>query len=120
VSAAEVAAAIGRQARTLRYTTERELQDALAVLFAAGGLEADRERPLGVADRPDFLAAGGVAVEVKVKGSPAELARQIRRYAAYPAVTGIVVVTNRARHRGMPAEIDGKPVQVVFLSAGVF
>lgn len=119
VAAAAIAAAIGRGRRTLRYTTERNLQDALVALFAAAEIPAEREHRLSGTDRPDFLI-GGVAVEVKIKGSSAELERQIRRYAAYPEVTGIVVVTNRARHRGMPAQIDGKPVQVVFLSAGVF
>jgi hypothetical protein len=117
VTAARVAGLIGRRRGLLRYTTERQLQDALEVLFASEGLGALREQPLGPLDRPDFLI-GGVAVEVKVGGTPDALERQVTRYLTHDTVTAVVVVTNRARHRGLPPEISGKPVLVVFLAGG--
>jgi hypothetical protein len=99
----------------LRYTTEAQLQQALADLFADAGIDADGQVRLGVHERPDFMA-GGVAVELKVKGTLGDLTRQLGRYAAHDQVTAVIVVTRCARHRDVPREINGKPVYVVWLS----
>jgi hypothetical protein len=116
VSAAEVATAIGGHRGELRFTTERQLQDGLAALFRAERFVVLREHALGPLDRPDFLI-GGVAVEVKVKGTADQLARQVGRYLAHDEVDAVVVVTSRARHRAIPAAIGGKPVHVVWLGS---
>lgn len=84
------------------------------LLVDAFGREAvRREHRLSPFDRPDFMI-GGVAVEVKVRGArPALIWKQLKRYAAYEAVSAVVLVTNRAM--GLPASIDGKPAWYVSL-----
>jgi len=64
-------------------------------------------------DRIDFLV-GDVAVEVKTKGSRAEVIRQLYRYASHSRVAWIVLATTRAQHR-MPEAIGAKPVSVAYL-----
>lgn len=112
---------IGRARGALVFTTEAQMQAAMAALFAAEGIDAESQVALGPGERPDFMiGAPGVriAVELKRAGTPDALARQVRRYARYDQVKAIVVITNRVRHRDIPREIDGKPVRVVCL-AGV-
>jgi len=113
---AALTACIQAKARALRLTTERDLQDSLAELLAAEGYAAERERALGPGERPDFLI-DGIAVEVKIKGTADQLERQVRRYLAHPEVTGVVVVTSRARHRHLPPVIGGKPVRVAWVAS---
>jgi hypothetical protein len=112
-----LAASIRRLARALRCTTEQDLQEDLAGLLAGEGYAAARERALGPADRPDFLLPGGIAVEVKVKGTAGQLERQVRRYLTHADINAVLVVTNRARHRALPVVIDGKPVRVVWIAS---
>lgn len=110
-----------RSAGELVFTTEAQMQAAMADLFAAEGIDADPQVPLGPAERPDFMVGAAdvrIAVELKRAGTADALTRQLRRYARHGQVKGIVVVTNRVRHRDIPPEIDGKPVRVVCL-AGV-
>lgn len=113
---AEALARVIHNARgRLLFGTEAQLQQACAELFAAERFDAAAQQQLGPGERPDFMI-GGLAVELKVKGTADALTRQLRRYAAHDEVRGIVVVTSRARHRGIPREISGKPVRVVWLS----
>src|SRR5215469_1876133 len=79
----DLATSILRVARALRWTTERDLKDDLAELFAREGYNAERERAIGPAERPDFLLQDGIGVEVKVKGTADQLERQVRRYLAH-------------------------------------
>ena len=103
-----------------RHADERELQERIAVALARatgipGGVDdVTREHRLDARSRPDFLvwtgAATGIAVEVKIAGSPQDVLRQLLRYAEHPAVSGVLLVTTRSRHRGIvPAELLGKP-----------
>jgi hypothetical protein len=97
-----------------RCITEAELQEALAALFAARGLEVEREARLGPADRIDFLV-DGIGVEVKTGGSPAEVLRQLDRYLASRWVRELLLITTRAAHRALPATLRGKPIHVEYL-----
>jgi hypothetical protein len=112
---AQIVAAVRRAAARLRFTTEAHLQEGLARLFAEAGIRARPQARLSRRDRPDFLI-GTVAVEVKVKGSPAEVRRQLARYVAHDAVTAVVLVTRCARHRELAGQLGGKPVHVVWIS----
>lgn len=98
-----------------RYRDEAQLQAGIGQALAAAGVVAAAEVRLAGRDRIDFLA-GAVGIEVKVAGRAPDVVRQLRRYAACPQVAALILVTNRARHRGIPAEIGGKPVRVVCLS----
>jgi hypothetical protein len=109
----QIAALISRH--RFRYRDETQLQAGIAQVLAEGGVTAVAEAQLSACDRIDFLA-GAVGIEVKVAGSRANVTRQLRRYAASARVEALILVTNRARHRAMPAEIAGKPVRVVWLS----
>lgn len=111
----QIVAAVRRAAARLRFTTEAHLQEGLARLFAEAGIDARPQARLSRRDRPDFLI-GTVAIEVKVKGSPAEVRRQLARYVSHDAVTAVVLVTRRARHRELAGQLGGKPVHVVWLS----
>ena len=100
-------------ARRFSCTSEDELQLAIAEVFDAAGIAHEREVYLSSVDRPDFLI-GDIAVEVKTKGSRAEVIRQLYRYASHSRVAAIVLATTRAQHR-MPERISGKPVSVAYL-----
>jgi hypothetical protein len=101
-----------------RYTSELELQDGIAELFTARGIAFERERQLGP-DRVDFFIAG-IAIEVKIEGSLSDVTRQLHRYSEHPDVTGVVLVTTRARHNAMPNLMTAKPVDVIHLLGSVF
>lgn len=101
------------KSRRFNYSTERDLQDGIDAVLEASGYRYEREKSLGGAGVIDFLIEGGVGVEVKIKGSPVEVARQLLRYAKEDAVTEIVLVTGRARLGKLPETLHGKPVTVV-------
>ena len=109
----QITAAIS--ANRYRYSQETRLHDAIEQVLADSEIAAVREARLTSAERIDFLA-GRVGIEVKIAGRAPDVLRQLRRYAASPDIDGLVLVTTRARHRGMPREIGGKPVRVVWLS----
>ena len=110
---AQIAAAIS--ANRYRYNQETQLHEAIEQVLAEAEIAAVREAHLTSAERIDFLA-GRVGIEVKIAGRAPDVQRQLRRYAASPDIGALVLVTTRARHRGMPREISGKPVRVVWLS----
>ena len=87
---------------------EADLQARLAVELAALPVVVHREHRLDRASRLDFLVEG-VAVEVKVGGTLAAVTRQLFRYADYPAVLGLLLVSTRYDHRRVPEVVLGKP-----------
>lgn len=96
---------------------EYALQVTAAARLRSTGAPVEREVVLSPADRPDLMVAG-VCIEVKVAGSASQVLAQLRRYATHPQVESLVLLTRRAQHRGLPTEIDGKPLTIVF-TAGV-
>lgn len=106
--------------RNARYrcTSEAVLQRALATRLSQAGVPYRREVVLNPTDRLDFLVQDRVAIEVKIKGSRADLVRQLERYALVQTVGAIIVVTNQPRLASLPDQIHGKPVAVVTLLEG--
>lgn len=102
-------------AHRFHFASEAQLQAGIARVLDAAGVPYQREAVLTPQDRPDFLLHGGLAIEVKVGGSVASLARQVERYAALDAVGEILVVTTRMQHRVLPAAANGKPVHLTYL-----
>lgn len=98
-----------------RFGTERDLQDGIEALLVTERIPFQRERAISGPDRPDFLVDGNLAVEVKIKGSLAQLLRQASRYASHPEIAGIVVVGSPRWLAGVPTELCGKPVRAVRL-----
>jgi hypothetical protein len=85
------------------------------VLTEAGATGVEREVAIGTGSRLDLLL-GRIGIEVKVKGTPANVARQLQRYAGSDRVDALVLATTVHTHRAMPATLGGVPVHVAYLS----
>lgn len=101
--------------KRFHYDNERDLQNGLEVVFKAEGYEYEREHELAPGDIIDFLLFGSVGIEVKIKGSPIEVARQLLRYAGHPKLSEIVLVTGKMSLGRLPDQLLDKPVTVVSL-----
>lgn len=98
------------------WTTERALQDSIGAVLRA---DAKREVWLTDSDRIDFLF-GDIGIEVKTRGSHAELYLQCRRYVQTGQIAGLLVVTTRRTLAFNFVElIDEVPVAVLVV-AGAF
>jgi hypothetical protein len=99
--------------------SEDDLQVALARVFTEEGFAFQREAAIDARNRFDFLfETEGVVLETKIKGTSADLVRQIHRYAALAIVREIVVVTTKMQHRIDPL-VAGKPVSVIWIGGGL-
>jgi hypothetical protein len=102
-----------------RFCSEDELQTGIANALARRDVLFARERVLSAADRPDFLVPcldGDIAIEVKTKGSFADLLRQVARYAEHERVKGVLVVGSPRWIARVPDSIAGTPVRTVLLA----
>ena len=95
-----------------RAPDEDVLQEGIALVLAENGVEFARERDLA-GGRLDFWA-DGVAIEAKVGGSLLALTRQVQRYCLCDEVAGVIVVSRRRAHDGLPTLLAGKPVRFVY------
>ena len=114
VSATEIA----RILKGYRYNfgTEIALQDGIERVLKENGIGHRREVRLGDAGIIDFMVER-IGVEVKIKGSPSAVGRQVLDYLGRPELDEIVVVTSRAlsaSYLRVP-ELAGKKVTVVDL-----
>jgi hypothetical protein len=105
-----------RLARSSESAFHADVERALATL----GCEVKHEFDLGGGHgRVDFfIPDGSIAIELKVQGSSAHVARQVFRYAESPSVAAVVLVTTNAQHTKLPSVIAGKPLEVAFVSRG--
>ncbi|QMI49714.1 hypothetical protein [Burkholderia sp. MBR-1] len=99
-------------------STEKHLQVDVESAFRENGISFEREARLTASDIPDFLVAGSVVVECKLRGKSRKIDvyRQLERYASHPDVKAIVLASNSVM--GLPPEINGKPVYAASLSRG--
>lgn len=106
-----------------RFADERELQAGIDQVLRSQGLEVAREASLGETGTIDFLVGpdgARLGIEVKTRGTRADLARQIHRYLQHDSVQAVLVVTTRATLGRLPATIANKPVFVHHLVSGAF
>lgn len=105
--------------RRLSFTTETELQERLAshlwteALIGRPITRYSREVRLDEHNRIDFIVeldGTVVGVEVKIAGTLKAVTRQLTRYAAFPSIDQLLLITTKAQHHHIPREIDGKPV----------
>jgi hypothetical protein len=99
-------------------STEKHLQKDVEDAFLNEGISFEREKRLSERDILDFMVAGGIVVECKMrnKARKIEIFKQISRYAEHPDVTAIILASNVSM--GLPTEINGKPVFAASLSRG--
>jgi len=99
------------------YRDEYDLQTALAGALEQAGIRLEREHRLSDGEsRVDmWVARQGIAIEVKIKGTAAQVIRQVSRYARCREVNTVVLVTTRASHHRVPRDLHGKPVVLVSL-----
>lgn len=100
------------------YGNEYDLQKQIDIQLTSAKLSHVAEYRLDQHDRPDFFVftdgARGIAVEVKVAGTPGIVANQLRRYLEHDVVDAVILVTTIARHGMVPQLIRSeKPVRVV-------
>lgn len=93
-------------------TSERLLQISLGRLWEDTGYEYEAEVALTARDRIDFLLFGNMGIEVKVKGSAANVRRQLARYAESPRVASLFLITTKSNHCNLPRVLNGKKVSV--------
>ena len=105
-----------------RLGAETDFQNGVARALELHGIAHQREwdlgRPYGRIDF--FLPESGVGIELKTKGSPGKVLRQLHRYACCPQIHGLVLVTGCARLAFIPAELNGKPIVTAALWPGQF
>ena len=97
----------------VHHVNERELQDAVAQMLTKHGIAFEQEKTLTAQERIDFLVEGGVGIEIKVKGSPAQVARQLQRYAKCEEITSLILLTSRMQAGAQLDAYLGKPVRVL-------
>ena len=91
------------------FNTETDLQDGVAAALRSLGVEFERESAISPGERPDFLV-GQVAIEIKIKGSLADLLRQVSRYAKQPGISEIIVLGTPYWMSMLPDSIGRKPL----------
>jgi len=95
--------------------SEAGFQESLARILTMSGIAYRREYDLGQAfGRIDFyLPDDAIGIELKVKGSPSGVMRQLYRYAQCPEIQALLLVTGRSRLALAPAAINSKPLLTI-------
>ncbi len=98
------------------YSNEKDLQEGIEAALMQAAIPFEREKILGSGHGTiDFLVDGRIGVEIKIKGSPSGVARQLVRYVECDAVTELVLITGRMLLGRLPAVLRGKKLTVVNL-----
>jgi len=100
---------------------EEPFQRAIADVLAREGYPAEREYDLGPGrGRIDFyLRSLQVGLELKVKGSPGDVGRQLQRYMTSREITALILVTGRSRLGALPRTLGGKPLYIAAMWRGL-
>lgn len=83
------------RAHKFHFKDESDLQDGIEQVLKKAGVAYEREKRLGDLGIIDFLIDGRMGVEVKIKGSPSAVARQVLGYLDAKAVEEMVVISTR-------------------------
>lgn len=109
--------------KTYRYSvgSEDSFQRSLEQVLLRHRIAFRREHQLGPEyGRIDFyLPDRKFGIELKVKGSPSQVLRQLHRYAQCPDIGALILMTARARLGLAPASINGRPVVAVAVWEGL-
>lgn len=97
-------------------SVETHLQDEIDHILQNSEYEFKREYTLDPHSRVDFhLTESNIGVEAKVGSGVNQVMRQIHRYNSYDQISGIILITSRAKHTSIPLELNHKPVRIVFI-----
>ena len=100
--------------KTYRYSvgSEERFQRGVEQALRRHGIVFLREHQLGAPyGRIDFyLPDVKVGIELKVKGSPSQVLRQLHRYAYCPDISALILLTARARLAFSPMQVNGRPL----------
>jgi hypothetical protein len=103
--------------KAYRYSvgSEDSFQESLEQVLVRHGITFLREHQLGPEyGRIDFyLPDRKLGIELKVKGSPSQVLRQLHRYAQCPDIAVLILLTARARLAHAPANINGRQLFAV-------
>lgn len=106
------------ESAVIRIGRESDMQADVEAELRRLGVPFVREYELDAANRPDFMLDDGTAIECKVTGSQAAVLDQLVRYAEHDQVTGLILVTAKARHFTKRKTIKGKPIRYVWVAPG--
>ena len=99
--------------KSYRYSvgSEDTFQSGVEQALQCHGILFLREHHLGPEyGRIDFYVPDvKVGIELKVKGSPSQVLRQLHRYAHSPDISALILLTARARLAFSPMQINGRP-----------
>ena len=99
--------------KSYRYSvgSEDTFQSGVEQALQWHGIVFFREHHLGPEyGRIDFYVPDvKVGIELKVKGSPSQVLRQLHRYAHSPDISALILLTARARLAFSPMQINGRP-----------
>jgi hypothetical protein len=101
-----------------RCGTETQLQDGIAKVLTDAAIPFRKELHLSARDRPDFLI-GGLALELKIKGTFASAFRQVARYTEHEQISAVMLIGTPRWVKQMPHEINQKPIYCVHLLASL-
>lgn len=98
---------------------ESVVQDQIERALRQEGIAYEREVELAPGDRIDFMV-GTVGIEVKIKGTRAQIIRQLARYVRNDRVEEIVLAaTSRRVLASAPDEITGMHITKHLLQGGL-
>jgi hypothetical protein len=100
--------------------SETDFQRGIEEVLARHSIVFLREHQLGPQyGRIDFyLPEHKYGIELKVKGSPSEVLRQLHRYALSPDIAALILITGRSRLAFAPISIEGTPLLTTSLWDG--
>lgn len=83
------------RAHRFHFKNESDLQDGIEQVLKKAGVAYEREKALGDFGIIDFLIDGRLGVEIKIKGSPSAVARQVLDYLKDSRIEEVVVISTR-------------------------
>jgi hypothetical protein len=99
--------------KSYRYSvgSEDTFQRGVEQALQRHGIVFLREHQLGPEyGRIDFYVPDAkIGIELKVKGSPSQVLRQLHRYALSPDISALILLTARRRLAFSPMQINGRP-----------
>lgn len=101
-----------------RYINEDRLQEGIAGALTELDYAVEREVAIDSGRSRMDVVCERIGIEVKIAGPTKRLEAQVARYLRSDLIDGMVVVSTSPRHADLPKEIEGKPVEVVLITAG--